>query len=99
MIVIIGKVAVQPDKLELFFSEINKAIEATQKEAGVSRYELAQSVGEPNNYLVNEEYANEAAIASHIETEHMKRLGPVLGTMVDAPPVGKKYYVTSTEML
>jgi len=99
MIVIIGKGVVQPDKLELFFSEVNKAIEATQKEAGVSRYELVQSVGEPNTYLIIEEYADEAAMASHFESEHFKRLGAVLGTMLAGLPVVKQYNVSSTEML
>ncbi len=99
MIVIIGKVSVQPDKLEQFFSEVNKAIEATLKEVGVSRYELVQSVGEPNTFLLIEEYADEAVLASHSETEHLKRLGSMLGTMLAGPPVVKKYNVTSTEML
>ncbi len=99
MIVIIGKVSVQPDKLEQFFSEVNKAIEATLREAGVSRYELVQSVGEPNTFLLIEEYADEAVLASHSETEHLKRLGAMLGTMLAGPPVVKKYNVSSTEML
>ena len=99
MILIIGKVSVQPDKLQQFFSEVNKAIEATLKEAGVSRYELVQSVGEPNTYMLIEEYADEAALASHSESEHLKRLGSMLGSMVAGPPQIKKYNVTSTEML
>jgi len=99
MIVIIGKVSIQPDKREQFFSEVNTAVEATLKEAGVSRYELVQSVGEQNTYLLIEEYADEAALASHSETEHLKRLGAMLGTMLAGPPAIKKYNVTSTEIL
>ena len=99
MIVIIGKVSIQPTKLEQFFSEVKKAIEATRKEAGVSRYELVQPVEEPNTFMLIEEYADEAALASHSETEHLKRLGAMLGTMLAGPPEVKKYNVTSTEML
>jgi (4S)-4-hydroxy-5-phosphonooxypentane-2,3-dione isomerase len=99
MIVIIGKVSIQPDKLEIFLGEVNKAIEATLKEAGVSRYELVQSVGKPNTFLLIEEYADEAALASHSESEHLKRMGAMLGAMLAGPPEVKKYNVTSTEML
>jgi quinol monooxygenase YgiN len=56
-------------------------------------------VGEPNTFMLIEEYADEAAAASHSETEHMKRLGAMLGTMLAGPPEIKKYNVTSTEML
>ncbi len=62
-------------------------------------YELVQSVGEPNTYLLIEEYADEAAMASHSESKHLKRLGNILGSMVAGPPQIKKYNLTSTEML
>jgi len=99
MLVIIGKVSIQPAKREQFFSEVNIAIAATRKEAGVSRYELVQPVGEPNTFMLIEEYADEAALASHSESEHLKRLGAVLGMLLAGPPEIKKYTVTSTEML
>ena len=99
MIVIIGKVSIQPTKLEQFLGEVNIAIEATRKEPGISRYELVQPVGEPNTFMLIEEYADEAALASHSETEHLKKLTAMLGTVLAGPPEIKKYNVTSTEML
>ena len=99
MIVIIAKLSIQPDKLERFISEVNKAVEATLQEDGVSRYELVQAVGEANTFLLLEEYADEAAFASHAETEHLKTLGAMLGTVLAGPLEVKKYNVTSTEML
>ncbi len=99
MILIIGKCSIQPDKLEQFLSEVNKAIEATLKENGISRYELVQLVGEPNTFSLIEEYADEATLVSHMGTEHMKTLIATLGTMLVGPPDVKKYIVASTEML
>ena len=99
MIVIIGKVTIQPDTRELFLNEVNLAAGASQKEAEVSRYELVQSVGEPNTFLLIEEYADEAALASHTKTEHLQRLMAKIGAMLAGPPAIKKYIVTSTEMM
>ena len=98
MIVLIVKVSVRADKLEQFLGEVNLAIEATRKEAGVTRYELVQSVEEPTTFLMIEEYEDEAALAAHSETEHMRRLLAVLGTMVAGPPEGTRYNVTSAEV-
>jgi quinol monooxygenase YgiN len=99
MIVLIGKVSIQPTKLEQFLSEVNKAIEASRKEAGISRYELVQPVGEPNTFMFIEEFTDEAALESHSKTEHLKRWRAMLGTMLAGPPEIKKYNVTSTGML
>ncbi|MBK8048647.1 MAG: antibiotic biosynthesis monooxygenase [Anaerolineales bacterium] len=99
MIVIIGKVTIQPDKQAWFIEEINKAVEATLQEDGVSRYELVQAVGEPNTFMMLEEYADEAALAHHMGTEHLKALGAALGNVLAGPPEIKRYNVTSTELL
>ena len=99
MIVIVGKVAIQPEKQAWFISEVNKAAEASLQEEGVSRYEFVQSVGESNTFLLIEEYADEAAFAFHAGTEHLKTLGSVLGAALAGPPEIKRYNVTSTEML
>ena len=99
MIVIIGKVTVKAGKEDEFNTEVNKAIEASLKEDGVSRYELVRSVAEPNDYLLIEEYENESALASHSEAEHMKILGASLANLVAGPPDVKRYMVTSVEDL
>ena len=98
MIVLIVRVSVQPNKLEQFLGEVNVAIEATRKEAGVMRYELVQSVEAPATFLMIEEYVDEAALAAHDESEHMRRLLAMLGTMVAGPPEGTRYNVASTEV-
>ncbi len=99
MIVIIGKVSIQPAMRDEFLSVVNTAIEASRKEAGIIRYELVQPFGEPNTFMLIEEYADEATVASHAETEHTKNLGAVLGTMLAGPPEIKQYNVSSTQLL
>ncbi len=99
MILLIGKVSIQPDKVDQFLGEINHAIEATLKEEGVSRYELVRSMGEPNTFLLLEEYADESVLISHLATEHLQSLVATLGEVLAGPPEGKRYNVSSTAML
>ena len=99
MILIIGKVSIQPDKVEPFLCEAQRTIVASLSEDGVSRYELVQSVKDPNTFLFLEEYADEATLISHVGTEHLQSLLATLGDVMAGPPEGKRYNVASTEML
>ena len=97
MIIIIGSVSIQPDKRELFLAETNKAVRASRAEDGVSRYELVESVEKPNTFLLIEEYADEAVLASHAESQHMQALGAVLGQVLAGPPDVRQYNVSSVQ--
>jgi quinol monooxygenase YgiN len=99
MIVLIAKVSVQPDGLEQFLGEANILVEATRQEAGVISYELVRSVEDPTTFLMIEQYADEAALAAHFETEHFGRMQAVLGTVLAGPGEVTRYNVTSTEVL
>ena len=99
MIVIIGSVSVQPDKRDLFLAETKKAVQASREEDGVNRYELVESVEQPNNFTLIEEYADEAALASHAESQHMKTLGAQLGEVLAGPPEIQQYTVSSVQTL
>jgi quinol monooxygenase YgiN len=98
MIVLIGKVTIQPNKREQFLTEVGKAVQATLKEDGINRYELVEFVGEPDTFGLIEEYVDEAALAAHSESEHRKTLVSMLGDMLAGPPEVKRYNVSSSEI-
>ncbi len=99
MIIIIGSVSIQPDKRELFLAETNKAVNASRAEDGISRYELVESVEQPNTFTMIEEYADEAVLASHAESQHIQALGAVLGRVLAGPPNIRQYDVSSVQTL
>jgi quinol monooxygenase YgiN len=94
MILIIGSVPIRPDKRDLFLSEVRSAARASLAEEGVSRYELVESVDEPNRFLLIEEYADEASLAAHSESEHLKALGALLGEVLAGAPDIRRFDVT-----
>lgn len=42
--------------------------------------------GNPNEYVLIERYADDAAIAAHRASDHMKEHGPGFGAQFDGPP-------------
>ena len=59
------------DNVEAICRELQ---EASRKEAGVVRFEVARSREHPNVFALWEVYRDEAALEAHKETEHFKHL-------------------------
>lgn len=47
----------------------------SRKEDGIVAFEVARSREKPNVFLLWEEYKDQAALDSHLASEHFKRLG------------------------
>jgi quinol monooxygenase YgiN len=48
--------------------------DATRKEPGAIRFEVARVREQPNVFVVWEEYRDDAALDAHVATEHFERL-------------------------
>lgn len=55
-------------------------------EPGVLTYQLYKSKTAPNTYIFMEQYANQAALDEHGQTEYFKAAGPKLGPCLAGAP-------------
>ena len=73
----------QGEKLEKAFEKIFPEVE---KEEGTLGYTLARSLSDPNEYLVNEKYRDEAALTHHSSTPYLLELFTALDPVFDGSP-------------
>ena len=69
---IIARIKAKPDTVEETRELLSRLVEPTRKEAGCLAYELLQNRDDPTEFTFVEEWRDEAAIAEHFETEHIK---------------------------
>lgn len=80
MIFITAKFRVRPEHADEW-PEISRSFtEATRAEPGCLWYEWSRSLDDPTEYVLVEAFADEAAGAHHVTTEHFK------AAQVDLPP-------------
>lgn len=69
MIAIVGRIEVHPDDAPAFCEVIRPLIIATRSEAGCSYYDFHRDLDDPGVFHVVEEFADQEALAAHVETE------------------------------
>ncbi|OKS84800.1 hypothetical protein RG47T_0233 [Mucilaginibacter polytrichastri] len=70
-----------PDAEETFEQELKKLVDISVTEDGCICYEIYQPKNQPNEYVMIEEWQNEAALDHHQNSSHYKhfiRISPVL---------------------
>jgi len=60
--------------IELF----REMVEATRKEEGNISFNLLESVEDPNTLAVSEAWESQQSVENHLESQHSKRLRPLL---------------------
>ncbi len=85
---IIARAKVWPDKTSEFRSRLTGLIAPTLKEPGCLRYDVLQSREDSTEFMLVEEWTDEAAQEAHMGTDHIKeaveRLPNLLAEEVDA---------------
>ena len=69
---IIARIKAKPDKVEETREMLSRLVEPTRREAGCLGYELLQNRDDPTEFTFVEEWRDEAALAEHFGTEHIK---------------------------
>ncbi|HCX12581.1 MAG TPA: antibiotic biosynthesis monooxygenase [Hyphomonas sp.] len=87
MIGVIAKLTIQDGKNEQF-EQVAKDLMAKGKanEPGCLTYQLYKSKKEANTYIFMEQYASQADLESHGQTEDFKAAGPGLGACLAGAP-------------
>jgi quinol monooxygenase YgiN len=86
-ITVIAKLKVQPGK-EAEFEAAGKEMIATVKSAepGTLTYILHKNIKNPTEFIYYEVYQDQAAFESHGKTDHMKKFGGKIATVLDGRP-------------
>ena len=80
MIIVTGQVKFAEGEIQRLTPAFRMNIQATQGEAGCARYAYGVDVADPNLLHVVEEWSDEEAVNSHMNTPHMAELMNVMGT-------------------
>ncbi len=96
MIVVAGTLPINPAKRAEAVAACTK-MSATCKsnEPGCQAYEFSWDITETDTMRIFEVYDSSDDLASHMQTEHFKEFGGLLGGLLGGAPVLLKYEVSS----
>lgn len=69
---------VKEGQVDRFIEEMKANTAESRKEPGVVVYRSYRSEKEPNVFVNIEAYKNKKAFETHLETPHVKKIGPIL---------------------
>ncbi|WP_372791367.1 putative quinol monooxygenase, partial [Paraconexibacter sp.] len=91
MLIVHAHLSILPEKREEFLGGVGGLVEASNAEEGVLEYHLFEAVGSPNQFVMVERYADEAAFGGHLSSPHFGAAAQALAGWVSAPPKIIKY--------
>ena len=87
MIGVIAKLSIHDGKNEQFVQVVKDLMTKVKaNEPGCLTYQLYKSKKEANTYIFMEQYASQADLESHGQTEYFKAAGPGLGACLAGAP-------------
>lgn len=72
MIIVAGKLAINPERRAEAVQSALRMAEATQREPGCITYKFSTDLQDPNTILLFEVWETREALAQHTQTDHMK---------------------------
>ncbi|MDF2485416.1 MAG: antibiotic biosynthesis monooxygenase [Herbinix sp.] len=82
MIKVVAKSKVMEDKIEEVLNLYQELVIETRKEDGCIQYELYQDNEDSSVLAMIEKWEDKAALDNHMQTEHFKRIVPMVGKFV-----------------
>ena len=83
MIRVIASKKVKEDKLQEVLRLTEELVQETLKEKGCISYEAYQDINDSQKIVMLEEWESEEALKIHQESEHFRRLVPMMGKMTE----------------
>ncbi|AGX42177.1 putative quinol monooxygenase [Clostridium saccharobutylicum] len=81
MIKVVAKSNVKHDKIEEVLKLAKELAEITVKEEGCIKYEMYQDENDETILTMIEEWESRDALNKHMESEHFKRIVPMMGAL------------------
>ncbi|MCL2092772.1 MAG: antibiotic biosynthesis monooxygenase [Treponema sp.] len=79
MVKVIATNYIKAEHIEAAKPLFREILEATNKEDGCLEYKLYENKDEPGLYVFVEEWESMAHLEAHFQTDHFKRIVPLLG--------------------
>ncbi len=95
MLVIIGRVAIKPERREEGVKAALEMVAASQAEAGCISYDFYADLQDPNSFFAFEQWESEEALRIHFATDHMKTFQGKLAEVIAGRVEVKRYNVAS----
>lgn len=95
MLVVHAEFPIDPDRREEAQEFVEDLVPASQQEEGMVEYRAAWDALDPNLLRFHEQYEDEAAFASHGETEHVQELQAALPDLLAGEPNVVQFHVES----
>jgi quinol monooxygenase YgiN len=92
---VVARIVAHADRAHEMKALLLRIVEPTRAENGCIRYELHQSDTEPADFVFIEEWANTAAVASHMRTPHIQEVFEKAAAFLAAPPDIRRYHLIS----
>src|SRR5213596_2755237 len=87
---VVARIVAQPDHVDEVRSFLMELIEPTRNEQGCISYELLQNKSDPTDFTFVEEWERDAALNTHMQTDHIqKAIANVTGLITAAPDIRK----------
>jgi quinol monooxygenase YgiN len=71
MVVVLGRVEIEPEDVEAFVIAVREVEAATRQEAGCLSYAFGQDVASPHLFWLSESWMDHASLAAHREAPHI----------------------------
>jgi quinol monooxygenase YgiN len=81
----------KPEQIEATRAMLAGLVEPTRREPGCISYELLLNREDPTEFVFVEEWTDEAALAAHFETDHLKAALRIFPELAAAPLDLRKY--------
>ena len=77
----------RPDTVDATREALASLVEPSRAEAGCERYDLFQSTDDPTRFQTVEQWADAAAIQTHMASDHVQAAFAAAGDLLGAEPV------------
>ena len=83
---VVAFVSVKPGQEEAFVAAAKTCVAASRAESGTLHYELWRETEGARRFVFNELYADQAAVAAHMQSAHFKAFGLAARDLAAARP-------------
>ena len=95
MIVIAGRVVIEPAKREEAVQAALEMMRETAREPGCISYTFSADLSDPGTFRIFEEWESQQALDAHFTTPHMARFGAAIGQLGVKEMNVQRYEVSS----
>ena len=88
---VLAHLTARPDRIEEVRQALIALIDPTRAESGCILYELAQNNSDPVDFTFVEEWASDAELDTHLQSDHIRALQARADELFGTPPDIRRY--------